>query len=45
VGIGLDACLQAIAVAGYAVVHYLTRRSGSVTLECAPLTEVRPALR
>jgi histidinol-phosphatase (PHP family) len=45
VGIGLDACLRAISVAGYTSVHYLPRQSGSVTLECAPLSEVRPAPR
>src|SRR5262249_13603506 len=30
VGVCLDACLQAIAAAGYASVHYLTRREGKV---------------
>jgi histidinol-phosphatase (PHP family) len=43
VGVGLDACLQAIAVAGYTSVHYLTRREGQVVLDSAPLSEVRPA--
>ena len=43
VGVGLDACLQAIAAAGYRSVHYLTRRDGPVLLTSAPLSEVRPA--
>ncbi|HKO90232.1 MAG TPA: histidinol-phosphatase [Polyangiaceae bacterium] len=42
VGIGLDACLQAIALAGYRSVHYLTRREGRLSLEQAPLEQVRP---
>jgi histidinol-phosphatase (PHP family) len=44
VGIGLDACLRAIEVAGYTDVHYLTRREGRVVLERAPLNEVRPGV-
>jgi histidinol-phosphatase (PHP family) len=36
VGIGLDACLQAIAGAGYTSVHYLTRREGHLVLDSAP---------
>jgi histidinol-phosphatase (PHP family) len=45
VGVGLDACLEAIAAAGYRHVHYLTRRDGEVVLARAPLDEVRPAPR
>ena len=45
VGVGLDACLAAIAAAGYREVHYLTRRDGAVVLASAPLAEVRPATR
>ena len=45
VGVGLDACLAAIADAGYREVHYLTRRSGAVVLASAPIEEVRPARR
>ena len=45
VGVGLDACLEAIAVAGYRHVHYLTRRDGEVVLAHANLDEVRPAPR
>ena len=43
VGVGLDACLRAIAAAGYTSVHYLTRREGRVTLAAAPLADVHPA--
>jgi histidinol-phosphatase (PHP family) len=42
VGVGLDACLRAIHQAGYERVHYLTKESGEVRLESAPLAEVRP---
>jgi hypothetical protein len=42
VGIGLDACLQAIALAGYRAVHYLTRKDGQLVLEQAPLEQVQP---
>jgi len=45
VGVGLDACLRAIAAAGYTSVHYLTRREGRVMLAAAPLAEVRPSRR
>lgn len=45
VGVGLDACLQAIAAAGYTAVHYLTRKEGQVVLQGAPLADVRPARR
>jgi histidinol-phosphatase (PHP family) len=43
VGVGLDACLEAIARAGYREVHYLTRRDGQVALASAPIADVRPA--
>lgn len=42
VGNGLSACLEAIEVAGYKHVSYLTRRAGKVILESAPLQEVQP---
>jgi histidinol-phosphatase (PHP family) len=42
VGVGLDACLQAIQQAGYRRIHYLTGRGGKVHLESAPLDAVRP---
>jgi histidinol-phosphatase (PHP family) len=42
VGVGLDACLQAIAAAGYTSVHYLSRRGGQLVLDSAPLSEVHP---
>jgi histidinol-phosphatase (PHP family) len=42
VGVGLDACLEAIASAGYREVHYLTRRHGEVVLVGAPIEQVRP---
>ncbi|HTV20704.1 MAG TPA: histidinol-phosphatase [Polyangiaceae bacterium] len=45
VGVGLDACLEAIARAGYRDVHYLTRRDGQVVLASAPLAEVQPERR
>jgi hypothetical protein len=43
VGVGLDACLRAIADAGYREVHYLTRDAGELTLKHAPIEEVQPA--
>jgi histidinol-phosphatase (PHP family) len=43
VGVGLDACVTAIAAAGYRELHYLTRRDGEVVLASAPIEEVRPA--
>jgi histidinol-phosphatase (PHP family) len=43
VGVGLDACLEAIAAAGYREVHYLTRRDGEVVLARAPLADVHPS--
>lgn len=45
VGVGLDACLEAIARAGYREVHYLTRREGRVVLARTPLADVRPERR
>jgi len=42
VGVGLDACLQAIQQAGYRRIHYLTGSGGEVHLESAPLDAVRP---
>lgn len=44
VGVGLDACLRAIQVAGYREVHYLTREDGELVLATAPLERVHPAL-
>jgi histidinol-phosphatase (PHP family) len=43
VGIGLDACMRAIAAAGYRWVHQLTRRDGRVELVAVPIDDVRPA--
>jgi histidinol-phosphatase (PHP family) len=45
VGVGLDACLAAIAAAGYREVHYLERRDGAVQWAKAELSEVRPRVR
>ncbi len=45
VGIGLDACMLAIASAGYREVHYLTRQEGEVVLARAAIGEVRPSPR
>jgi histidinol-phosphatase (PHP family) len=42
VGVGLDACVAAIAAAGYDRIHYLTRRDGEITLASAPIAEIRP---
>jgi histidinol-phosphatase (PHP family) len=42
VGVGLDACVAAIARAGYREIHYLTRRDGAVRLVAAPIDTVRP---
>ncbi|MEE2704184.1 MAG: histidinol-phosphatase [Myxococcota bacterium] len=44
VGVGLDACMKAIASAGYRQVHYLCREGGEVVLRAAPIDEVRPNL-
>jgi histidinol-phosphatase (PHP family) len=43
VGIGLDACLRALADAGYRDVHYLTRVDGQVLLQSSPIEQVRPS--
>jgi histidinol-phosphatase (PHP family) len=43
VGVGLDACMTAIAAAGYREVHHLTREGGVVTLVAAPIESVAPA--
>jgi histidinol-phosphatase (PHP family) len=40
VGLGLEACMRAIARAGYERVHYLTRERGSLHLASAPIGEV-----
>jgi histidinol-phosphatase (PHP family) len=40
VGVGLDACLRAIAEAGYATVCYLSRRDGCKAWQSATLAEV-----
>lgn len=45
VGVGLDACMQAIAAAGYREVHYLAHVDGAARLCSAPLADVRPASR
>lgn len=45
VGVGLNACLHAIAAAGYKKVSYLTRRDGELVLDNASLDEVRPRER
>jgi histidinol-phosphatase (PHP family) len=45
VGVGLDACLEAISAAGYREVHYLTRCEGRVSLEQASLEDVHPERR
>jgi histidinol-phosphatase (PHP family) len=42
VGVGLDACLKAIAEAGFGKVSYLERDGSSVTWRDAPLADVRP---
>lgn len=42
VGNGLQASLDAIAVAGYSEVHYLTRKNEGVELVAAPLSAVMP---
>lgn len=45
VGAGLEACLAAIAAAGYQEVHYLSRDAGSVQWRTAALADVRPMKR
>ncbi|HXC55852.1 MAG TPA: histidinol-phosphatase [Rhizomicrobium sp.] len=42
VGIGLEACLRAIAEAGFQTVSYLERRDGGVQWRDAPLASVAP---
>lgn len=42
VGVGLDACVAAIAAAGYREICYLTRRDGVVSWARAPIDDVRP---
>ena len=42
VGVGLDACLRALADAGYREVHCLHRRGGAITAEPVGLEDVRP---
>ena len=42
VGVGLDACMAAIANAGYGEVCYLTRDAGTVTWRRAPIDTVKP---
>jgi histidinol-phosphatase (PHP family) len=42
VGVGLDACLRALADAGYRVVHCLRREGGAITAEPVGLEDVRP---
>lgn len=43
VGVGLDACLKAIAAAGYRAVHCLRRRDGVTAADPIPLADVTPA--
>jgi len=43
VGVGLDACMAALATAGYRQVHCLHRAPGGVEWAAVPLTDVRPA--
>ncbi|MEE9282005.1 MAG: histidinol-phosphatase [Myxococcota bacterium] len=42
VGVGLEACVEAIASAGYREVSCLRRRDGAVLAESVPLGDVRP---
>ena len=42
VGVGLDACMNAIASAGYREVSYLSRRDGLVQRCSAPIDQVAP---
>lgn len=42
VGVGLDACVEAIGRAGYRSIHYLTRRDGAVALVPAAIEDVGP---
>jgi histidinol-phosphatase (PHP family) len=43
VGVGLEACVAAIAAAGYREIGYLTRRDGPVGWAHAPIESVHPA--
>ncbi len=43
VGVGLETCLEAIALAGYREVTCLRRRAGETSAEAVPLEEVGPA--
>lgn len=43
VGIGLDACMQAITTAGYRELHYLTRLDGTAQWRAAAIADVKPA--
>ena len=43
VGVGLDACMAAIAAAGYRSVRYLAREDGRAIFRDAALADVRPA--
>jgi histidinol-phosphatase (PHP family) len=42
VGVGLDACVAAIAAAGYREIHCLTRAGDTVVLAPIPIDDVRP---
>ena len=42
VGVGLDACMHAIARAGYKHVHYLTHAGGSARWQQAAIGDVKP---
>jgi histidinol-phosphatase (PHP family) len=42
VGVGLDACMQAIADAGYRELHYFVREDGATVKKRAALEDVRP---
>jgi histidinol-phosphatase (PHP family) len=44
VGVGLDACMKALAEAGYTEAHYLSRRDGIARWFGAALGDVRPHL-
>ena len=44
VGVGLDACVEAIAAAGYRDVTYFSRADGALLHHTCPLHETRPAI-
>ena len=44
VGVGLEACMTAIANAGYREVHYLARDGDQVVLRSAPIDDVGPSV-